>query len=335
MTRARRPDSVEMISQVGGHSFEMIHDWGELPSQIQYGRTHGICGDRQGNIYVFHTVGTGSSCSDSIVVFDASGRFVRSWGDQFSDGAHGMVLHPEDNEEFLYLCDSELGLVLKMTLEGDEVWRLGYPEESPQYGPGGMRLPYSPTDLAIAPGGDIFVCDGYGSSYINQYDRHGRFIRSFGGLGADPGRLDCPHGILVDCRSSETVLMVADRRNHRIQHFTMDGRHVGFTYGTNMPCHLSHYEDDQIVVADLTARVTLLDHRNRVMGHLGDDSASDWRRTRTLARPHFTPGRFVAPHATYVGRGGDIFVVEWVEVGRVTKLRRLPGGADPGEPFPQ
>ena len=40
-----------------------------------------------------------------------------------------------------------------------------------------------PTNLAIAPNWDIYVGDGYGSSFINQYNARGKFIRTFGGKG--------------------------------------------------------------------------------------------------------------------------------------------------------
>jgi hypothetical protein len=27
----------------GAHVYEVFHDWGELPSNIRYGNTHGVC----------------------------------------------------------------------------------------------------------------------------------------------------------------------------------------------------------------------------------------------------------------------------------------------------
>ena len=44
----------------GNHRYEATHDWGELPRTIQYGNTHGVCEDSQGNIYIHHTVHAGS-----------------------------------------------------------------------------------------------------------------------------------------------------------------------------------------------------------------------------------------------------------------------------------
>ena len=78
-----------------------------------------------------------------------------------------------------------------------------------------------------------------------------------------------------------------------------------------------------MVVPDLGARVTLMDKNNQVIEHLGDDSESKWGDTRKLSRDHFTPGKFVCPHGACFDHDGNIFVVEWVEVGRVTKLRRV------------
>jgi len=69
------------------------------------------------------------------------------------------------------------------------------------------------------------VGDGYGSSYINQYNSKGEFIRTFGGKGKGPGELDCPHGITVDLRGSKPLLLIADRGNARLQYFTLTWVH--------------------------------------------------------------------------------------------------------------
>ncbi len=317
--RARRP-----VISSGEHTYEAIHDWGELPAGIQYGNTHGVCQDSQGNLYVHHTVHAASESRDSMVVFDSQGRFVRSWGAQFAGGAHGLHIRKEGGEEYLYLCDTKRAVVVKTTLKGEEVFTLGYPSESGAYtlGPEGKpATKYSPTNVAIAPNGDLYVADGYGSSYINQYDSRGRYIRTFGGAGSGPGQLDCPHGLIVDTRGSEPVLLVADRGNRRLQRFTLDGRHLGFDSGVNLPCHFDE-RNGEVVVPDLAARVTLLDRGNRVILHLGE-GGEDWKNLRKQPRGEFPPGRFICPHSACFDQAGNIFVVEWVEAGRVTKLRRV------------
>ena len=313
------------VAGSGDHTYEVWHDWGELPSSIRYGNTHGVVEDSQGRIYVHHTVNASSESSDSMVVFDEKGKFVKSWGKEFKGGAHGLHIRREGSTEFLFLCDTQRGIVVKATLNGEEVFTIGYPEQSEAYkpGPDGKRPKYSPTNLAIAPNGDIYVGDGYGSSYINQYNSKGEYIRTFGGKGKEAGKLDCPHGIIVDTRGATPVLTVADRGNNRIQRFTLSGEHIDFIAGTNLPCHFNYFRNGDVVIPDLGARVTLMDRNNQVIEHLGDDSGSDWHATRTQSRDHFTSGKFVCPHGACFDHAGNIFVVEWVEVGRVTKLRKV------------
>ncbi|HEX3685693.1 MAG TPA: hypothetical protein VHU83_24390 [Bryobacteraceae bacterium] len=310
----------------GAHVFEVTHDWGELPAEIQYGNTHGVCQDSHGHIYVHHTVNAASVSSDTMVVFDQDGKFVRSWGPDFKGGAHGLLIRKEGSQEFLYLCDTKRGLVVKTTLDGEHVMTLGYPEESPAYAPAsdGSKKKYSPTNLAVAPNGNIYVGDGYGSSYVNVYTPDGKFIKTFGGKGSAPGQVDCPHGIVLDTRGTQPILLVADRANHRIQTFNLEGEHIAFIEGTNLPCTFAFNQGGETVVPDLGARVTLMDRENRVIEHLGDDSAAnDWNQLRSLQRSAFRPGKFVCPHGACFDHKGNIFVVEWVEVGRVSKLRRV------------
>ena len=309
------------VMGAGEYQFEAIHDWGELPTNIKYGNTHGVCEDSQGNIYIHHTVNAASESSDSMVVFDAKGKFIKSWGKQFKGGAHGLHVRKEDSTEFLYLCDTQRGLVVKTTLSGEEVFTIGYPSESLAYR---EKIKYSPTNLAIAPNGDIYVGDGYGSSYVNVYNKDGKHMRTFGGKGSANGQLDCPHGIVLDTRGKDPILMVADRANHRIQTFNLAGEHIGYFPGTNLPCNFDFNHQGDVVVPDLGARVTLLNRDNAVVAQLGDDSeAKTWEKVRKLDRTAFQPGKFVCPHGACFDHNGNIFVVEWVEIGRVTKLRKV------------
>src|SRR5437763_886034 len=105
----------------GTHTYEVIHDWGELPAGIKYGNTHGVVEDSQGHIYVHHTVHATSEIPDSMVVYDEKGKFIKSWGKEFKGGAHGLHIAKEGSTEFLYLCDTARGVVVKATLAGETV----------------------------------------------------------------------------------------------------------------------------------------------------------------------------------------------------------------------
>ena len=91
-----------------------------------------------------------SNSADAVVVFDDKGKFVRSFGAMFRNGAHGMHIQKEGRDEYLYFCDEKHGIVTKRTLKGDEVWTMGYPQESPVYekGPGKPGLNYRPTNMS-------------------------------------------------------------------------------------------------------------------------------------------------------------------------------------------
>ena len=106
------------IVGTGNHTFEVIHDWGQLPNGLCLGNTHGVTEDSQGRIFIKHTVGKGSLYDDAVLVFDGDGRFIQSWGREFKGGAHGLHLAREERREILYLCDPNRGLVVKTTTEG-------------------------------------------------------------------------------------------------------------------------------------------------------------------------------------------------------------------------
>ena len=302
----------------GEYQYEVIHDWGELPAGHVFGNTHGVAIDAQGEIHIKHTVGAGAKVDDAVVVFDADGKFVRSWGKEYKGGAHGLHLSREGNEEFFYLCDPKRHLFAKTTLAGTQLWRKFAPEQCTSYT---IRDEFNPTNIAIAPNGEFFVADGYGKSFIHQYDRDAKYIRTFGGGGKAPGQTSCPHGLMVDMRGERPVLVVADRSNNRLQNFTLDGQHINFvTENVLEPCHF-HTRGKLMVIPDLKSRVTLFDVNNQLITHLG--VGPGYKDLRTLTRDHFTPGQFVAPHSAYFDQEGNIFVVEWVEVGRVTKLRKI------------
>lgn len=334
----------------GEHTYECIHDWGELPAAIKYGNTHNVCEDSQGRIYIHHTVHAKSQSPDSVVVFDSNGKFVRSWGAMFKGGAHGMHYSKEGKDEFLYFCDDKHGIVTKRTLKGEEVWTMGYPQESEAY----RRSPrtnllYRPTNIAMGTNGDFWVADGYGSSFIFHYNDKGssypKLLNTFGGLPDGPAptpnpaqaraleikpvdapidKLRTPHGLYTDMRDpAKPVLLIADRSHNRIVRYSLDGKPINIVEGTRSPCHFHSYKNT-VVVPDLRARVTLLDKDNKVVANLGDGLLANPAGVRTTEdRSNFIPGKFVAPHGAAFDHAGNIFIVEFVEIGRVTKLRKV------------
>lgn len=301
----------------GEHRYECIHDWLEPPKGIKWGDTHGLCQDADGHIYVAHTVHGSSERGDAVVVYDAKGKFVKSWGEEFRGGAHGLDIRKEGSDEFLYHCDIGRRLVVKTSLGGEVLWEKSFPAEAGVYkDKGGFR----PTNVAFAPDGGFYVGDGYGSSYIHQYNAAGDYVRTIGLPGKEKGQLSCPHGLWVDDRSKPARLVVADRSNRRLQYFTLDGEHIGFVHdGIRLPCHFKT-RGEWMLIPDLESAVMILNGKNKVVATLGDGHPS---KLRGAPREKFIPGKFVHPHDAIFLHNGDILVAEWVPIGRITLLRKI------------
>src|SRR5947209_4701585 len=86
----------------GEYRYECLHNWGDLPSPIQWQTTHGVAIDADGLVYITHQ-GYGKDMMDTVVVFDPQGKYVRSFGKAWHGGGHGIDLRKEGGEEFLYL----------------------------------------------------------------------------------------------------------------------------------------------------------------------------------------------------------------------------------------
>lgn len=334
--RARATHLAEpLVIGQGDHRYQVLHDWARLPATHAFGNTHGVAVDSQGFLHVAHTVHASSQSADAVCVFDPEGGFVRSWGAEYRGGAHGLTFATEPAGDCLYHCDCNRGVVRKTDLHGQTLLDLTWPETSGLYN---TKDEYKPTNLAVVPhdakgpnggahplAGFVIVADGYGKSWLHLYDPQGAYVDSFAGPGAERGQTSCPHGLIVDTRKpGEPRLLVADRGNRRLQYFSLDRRHPGrpmgfVTEGVRMPCHFDQ-RGPLMLVPDLEARVTLLDADDTPVAQLGDGANFG---LRDKPRTAFIPGKFIAPHSACFDRDGNIFVVEWVEIGRVTKLLRL------------
>ncbi|MBX7133480.1 MAG: hypothetical protein K1X67_12475 [Fimbriimonadaceae bacterium] len=298
-------------------AFKVTHDWLVPPSSINYGDTHGLAVDQHGHIYLAHTVHSSSVGSDAVLVFDQKGKFMNSWGADFRGGAHGLDIRKEGSEEFLYHCDTRRRLIVKTDLKGKIIWSQGMPKDSGVYTDANQ---WCPTNVAFDPNGDVIVGDGYGSHYIHRYSKDGVYKGILIKPGSEAGFVREPHGLWVDHRGKEPLLIVADRGNRRLQSFTLDGKHVGFvTEGIRRPCHV-HFNHDHMLVPDLESIVTILDKNDKVVAALGDGHPSN---LRGAPRDQWLPGKFIHPHAAIWVNKNDIVVAEWVPTGRVTRLQRV------------
>jgi hypothetical protein len=305
----------------GKYEFDWIEDWAVIPDTPEAradGRTHGIVVTRDGRVIVFHLA------NPAILVFDAKGTLIDSWGDRFP-GAHGLTLVEEAGVEYLWLTDYKTGEVVKTTLHGQTVVSLPFPDlkgyDDPKYAPTWVTV----FEERFGGNGDVWVADGYGAAYVHRYDKRGNYLRSIDGTNG-AGRFRHPHGIFVDTRKNDPELYIADRMNRRVQVYDVDGkfkRVLSNTVDTSACAFIPYGEFTLIPEAPYRARLTILDPDDRVVATLGGND-------QVCARPGFPndrtlvePGRFVAPHSLAPDDAGNLYVVEWITGGRITKLARV------------
>ncbi|MFA9480347.1 hypothetical protein ACERK3_18915 [Phycisphaerales bacterium AB-hyl4] len=295
--------------------------WAKVPDGVNLGYTHGVAVDREGLVHVFN------QSAHALLTFDADGNFVRMWDAFPSDrflGAHGLTLVQSDGEEFLWLTDQTSGEVVKTTLTGETVLSIDKPEHQ-AYAEGGN---YSPTWASESPtNGDVYVADGYGSWLVHHYDKSGQYLDTLDGS-SGAGAFKCPHAVWIGTRTAATgtddpVLYVTDRGNSRVQVFGLDGSFIK-AFDQQHPCCFDQHADGTLLVPDLHGFINLYDGRDELVAeHIGDN--------REIVGKHGWPnvpdemrvaGRFNSPHGGCFDGEGNIYIVEWVADGRITKLTR-------------
>lgn len=187
--------------------YKVDASWPKRPAGVEWGHVPGIAVDSHDRVWVY------TRATPPVQVYEADGRFVRSWGQDVIKTAHHIKFDGEGN---VWLADIGTHVVRQFTPEGKLLKTLGTPGEA---GDDDTHM-NQPTDMAIAPSGEVFVADGYGNSRVVHFDARGRFKKAWGKRGTGPGEFSIPHAIALDSRGR---IYVADRNNVRIQVFDQKG----------------------------------------------------------------------------------------------------------------
>ncbi|HEY6248539.1 MAG TPA: peptidyl-alpha-hydroxyglycine alpha-amidating lyase family protein [Candidatus Angelobacter sp.] len=235
--------------------YRALDHWGNLPEGRTWGSTSAIDIAPNGDIWVAERCGANTCAGSnlaSILRFDPSGKLLNSFGAGLFVFPHGIFVDRGGN---VWITDAQGKdgkghQVIKFSPEGKVLLTLGKAGVAGD-GPDTFN---QPSDVVVAPNGDIFVADGHGgnsNARIVKFSKDGKFIKAWGKKGSAPGEFDTPHAIAMD---SKGRIFVGDRANNRIQIFDQEGNFIAEWKQFGRPSGIFIDKHDNIYVADSESR---------------------------------------------------------------------------------
>lgn len=305
--------------------YQVMPDWEHLPDGFTHQDCVGVGVDAQDNVYVM------TRGQSRVIVYSREGVSLRSWGeDLFTARTHGLTIGPDAR---VYCVDEGAHCIYVFTTMGDLLMTIGHKGVPAATGYDGSSAesitggpPFNrPTNLAVAPDGDLYATDGYGNCKVHRFSATGSLIQSWGDPGSGPGQFILPHGLRV---ASDGRVFVADRENDRIQIFSPDGHVLEQWTDVQRPTNIAIDGAGYVYVSELwwrlhdtsplhgeimteqPGRVSIFDPTGRLVARWGSANRS-------------APGQFVAPHDICVDSRGDLYV------GEVTHTHGVQAGLVP------
>jgi peptidylglycine monooxygenase len=250
--------------EIAGRDYEVIRNWAPPPEGVAKGRVSTLAVDSEGRLYALRR-----GVDPPVLVYSPEGAFLQAFGDGEVFDAHGIAIDAADR---VFVVDRDAHEVICFSTSGEVLFRLGE-RHRPHW-----AEPFNhPTDVAVAPDGEIYVSDGYGNGRVHAFTPGGALRVSFGSIGHGAGEFMTPHALLID-RNNRVV--VVDRENNRIQRFDRDGAFLHEIRGLCRPMDVFERDDGLLLVTDLVPSV----------GAFTDDGARAGRGRPSLNGAHGITG---------------------------------------------
>ncbi len=301
-------------AQAADLKYELVPDFIKPPEgKATIGNGHGEIGvDSAGLIYVSVQEKAGMQ------VYSPEGKFLKTL--PLPGSIHGFVIRKTDEGEFIFATVLGESTFLKCKLDGTIVMQIkkdAFPAEQAGV-KGGLKL----TNCDVADNGDIYIVDGYGKSWIFQFDKTGKFIKVFGG----PKQLvngkgfSNTHKIFVDHRFSPARLLCLDRGNNRMFHLDLNGENPQMIAdsGLRNPSSASFF-GDLMCVAEIAGRVSVWNKEGKMVASLGVNDTKGQTNTPGVKPADWRTGIVTSPHGITFDGKGNILETEWNAFGRVLR----------------
>jgi sugar lactone lactonase YvrE len=289
---SQRPsDPALLIMQEGpALNYESVPNGLTFPPGVVMGLPGDLEFDTKGHLWVVSRPGNGIN-TQTVVEFDENGKYLRSFGEGlFGMRPHGIHIDSDNN---IWLSDGSSHIVVKLNQQGQVLLTIGTKGQAGEWNEAtGTHLLNQPNDVAIGRNGDIFLDEGHtpgamGDPRVLKFDKTGKFIKTWGGKGSEPGKFQVAHGIDIDAKGQ---LWVTDRENSRIEIFDQDGTFIRQIKYAGLPCSLLIRKDGITMVNGFTGQILQLDLEGKVLGVYGK------------------MGEFGEAHNVSVSPKGEIFV---------------------------
>lgn len=297
----------------GNFTYKVDMKWGNLdPTKVPVVNCHEMVMDRKGRMILLT-----DEPKNNVIIYDQTGKLLDTWTLGLN-AAHGLTLVDEGDAEYLWIVDNG-GRVVKTTLSGVVVSEIPMPAKEGIYD---EKMRWTPTETAVAPNGDLYIADGYGSQYFLQYDKSGNFIRKFGGDGHGDAQFKTAHGIAVDQRGGKKPSLICTSRGHNsFKKFTMDGEYLETIFlpgayvcrpvihGENLYAGVCWSRLKYLEQMDNSGFVTILDKENQVVSNPGG-TAPEYRDGKLQLMVQSDPV-FKHCHDVCIDQDENIYVCQW------------------------